>query len=113
MSEEFVIAGWMDYGTNRDKVLAAFIDAAVASREEPGCLDYTVAGDPENAGRILVFERWTSEKDLVAHFAMPHIAEFRAATASYPRADRDIKRHFISRSEAFESSRVRAGADAS
>ncbi|HEY3262901.1 MAG TPA: putative quinol monooxygenase [Pseudonocardiaceae bacterium] len=106
MAEEFIIAGWMDYGENRDKVLAPFIDVAVASREEPGCLDYTVCADPEDAGRIIVFERWTSEPDLVEHFEMPYIAEFRAAIGPYPRLARDIRRYFISRGEEFESAKV-------
>jgi quinol monooxygenase YgiN len=111
MAEEFVIAGWMDYGANRDKVLAAFIEAAVASRTEAGCLDYRVYADPEDTGRIFVFERWVSEQDLVEHFEMPHIASFRAAIADCARHGRDIRRYFISRDEEFTSSRVRAGAE--
>jgi quinol monooxygenase YgiN len=106
MAEEFIIAGWMDYGENRDKVLAPFIDVAVASREEPGCLDYSVCADPEHAGRIIVFERWTSEPDLVEHFKMPYIEQFRTEIAPFPRVARDIRRYFISRGEAFESGKV-------
>jgi quinol monooxygenase YgiN len=110
MAEEFVIAGWMDYGANRDKVLAAFIETAIASRAEPGCLDYRVCADPEDAGRIFVFERWVSEQDLVEHFEMPHIAKFRDAIADLPRHGREIRRYFVSRDEEFSSSHVQAGA---
>lgn len=103
---EFVISGWMDYGASRDDVLAAFVECAKASRAEDGCLDYWVAADPENAGRLYVFERWTSEEHLAAHFRTPHIATFRDAVAPYERTDRDLKRWFVTRGEAFSSSQV-------
>jgi len=45
---EFIIAGWLDYGPNRDQVLEHFTVVAAASRDEPGCLDYAVCADPEN-----------------------------------------------------------------
>ena len=66
MAEEFIIAGWLDYGPGRDKVLERFAAVASASRGEPGCLDYTVCADPENPGRVVVFERWADEDDLIA-----------------------------------------------
>jgi len=52
MAEEFIIAGWLDYGPSRDQVLEHFAVVAAASRAEPGCLDYTVCADPENPGRV-------------------------------------------------------------
>ena len=106
MAEEFVIAGWMDYGEHRDQVLAAFVECARASRDETGCLDYWVAPDPENAGRMYVFERWSSEAELVAHFGTAHIDRFRAAIEPYPRSGRSLQRHFVSRGEEFSSSSV-------
>ncbi|HEU5265555.1 MAG TPA: putative quinol monooxygenase [Jatrophihabitans sp.] len=106
MAEEFIIAGWMDYGENRDKVLEHFAVCAEHSRAETGCLDYDVAADASSAGRILVFERWQSEPDLAEHFRMPHIAEFRQAIAPYQRLDRSIRRYFIARSEEFQSAKV-------
>ena len=76
-AEEFIIAGWLDYGPHRDQVLEHFTVVAAASRHEPGCLGYTVCTDPENPGRIVVFERWASADDLMEHFKTPHIATFR------------------------------------
>jgi len=104
MAEEFVIWGWLDYGDNRDKVLTHFIEAAVESRKEPGCLDYTVSADGENDGRLIVFERWSSEGDLAEHFRTSHILAFRQAVAPYPRSDRSLHRYFVSRSEEFTTS---------
>jgi len=106
MAEEFIIAGWMDYGDNRDTVLEHFATVAQHSRAEPGCLDYLVSADPDAAGRIIIFERWQSEQDLAEHFGTPHIADFRAAVAPYARVDRSIHRYFIARSEDFESAKV-------
>jgi quinol monooxygenase YgiN len=110
MSEEFIIAGWLDYGVNRDAVLAAFTACAEASRLEDGCLDYVVTADPSEPGRVVVFERWDDEQHLAAHFRTPHIAVFRDAIAPYPRVARDLHRYFVARSEQFSSSSVPAPA---
>ena len=104
MAEEFIIWGWLDYGDNRDKVLEHFVKVAVASREEAGCLDYVVCADPEDAGRIVVFERWASEADLTEHFREPHITAFRDAITDYPRSGRRLHRYFVARGEEFQSS---------
>jgi len=104
MTEEFIITGWMDYGAHRDQVLRHFTVCATASRAEPGCLDYTVCADPEHPGRVVVFERWAGQEDLVAHFGTAHIAAFRAAISPYTRSGRSLHRYFVSRSEEFHSS---------
>jgi quinol monooxygenase YgiN len=103
MDAEFIIAGWLDYGANRDAVLEHFAVCAAASRTEPGCLDYVVCADPEHSGRVVVFERWSTNQDLVEHFGTPHIAAFRAAVAPFPRSGRSLYRHFVARSEEFSS----------
>lgn len=103
MAEEFIIAGWLDYGPNRDKVLEHFAVVAAASRDEPGCLDYTVCADPENSGRVVVFERWAGEDNLIEHFKTPHIATFREAIKPYPRSGRSLHRYFVERREEFQS----------
>jgi quinol monooxygenase YgiN len=108
MGEEFIIAGWLDYGDDRDVVLKHFTVCAAASRDEPGCLGYVVCADPEHAGRVVVYERWASQQDLVDHFGTAHILEFRAAVASYRRVGRDLRRYFIARSEEFSSASVRS-----
>ncbi len=106
MADEFIIAGWFDYGTHRDAVLEHFAKCAAASRDEEGCLDYVASADPAEPGRVVVFERWESEAHLAAHFGTPHIAEFRDAVKDVPRGAKDIRRFFISRSEEFQSSSV-------
>ncbi len=103
MDGEFIIAGWLDYGPNRDKVLEHFTVVAAASRDEPGCLDYTVCADPENPGQVVVFERWADEDDLIEHFKTPHIAAFREAVKPYPRSGRSLYRYFVAHREEFQS----------
>jgi quinol monooxygenase YgiN len=104
MAEEFIITGWMDYGADRDRVLSHFTECAAASRGEPGCLDYTVCADSEHPGRVVIFERWAGQEDLVAHFGTAHIAAFREAIKPYPRSGRSLHRYFVSRREEFGSS---------
>ena len=106
MADEFIIAGWFDYGPHRDAVLEHFAVCAAASRAEEGCLDYVASADPGDPARLVVFERWDSEEHLAAHFQTPHVADFRAAVAEYPRLAREIRRYFISHSEQFQSSSV-------
>jgi quinol monooxygenase YgiN len=106
MTDEFIIAGWFDYGKHRDAVLEHFAVCAAASRDEDGCLDYVASADPAHPGRLVVFERWESDEHLAAHFATPHIAAFRDAVAGYPRAAKDVRRFFVSHSEVFQSSSV-------
>ena len=109
MAEEFIIAGWFDYGPHRDTVLEHFTVCAEASRRETGCLDYVASADPSDAGRVVVFERWESEPDLVAHFDTAHVADFRAAIAPFPRVGGDVRRYFVARSEQFRSSALARG----
>ena len=106
VAEEFIIAGWLDYGSNREAVLGHFAEVARKSREEPGCLDYTVCADPDHPGRVVVFERWTGQDDLIEHFKQPHIAAFREAIRAYPRSGRSMHRYFVARGEEFSSSSV-------
>lgn len=51
----------------------AFLDSRMemirASRAEAGCLEYTYAPDPIDPGRVVLFERWTSQDALDVHLA--------------------------------------------
>jgi len=55
--------------SQRDEFLAGRQDAMRASRAEPGCLEYTLSADPIDPGRIVLFERWSSQEALDAHLA--------------------------------------------
>jgi len=62
-----IIAGPIQLAPNRrDAFLAASREVVVAARDAPGCLDFTIAADPLDPDRVNVFERWTSEAELLA-----------------------------------------------
>ena len=67
-----IIAGTIEMDPEkRDAALAAgqpYIDGALT---QDGCEAYTWAAD-HVPGRVQVFERWTGEEQLAAHFKGPH-----------------------------------------
>ena len=62
-----------------------------ASRAEPGCLDYAYGLDVLDPGLIRVTERWESRDALKAHFATPHMAQWRGVFSSLGLTDRSLR----------------------
>ena len=54
----------------------------MASRAEPGCIDYSYAEDVLDRGLIHVKEAWENRAALDGHFASSHIAVWRASWQS-------------------------------
>lgn len=54
---------------HRDALLESLNPALRQARTTPGCLDYVVAADPIEPGRVNIYERWESEAHLDAHLA--------------------------------------------
>jgi len=66
-----IIAGTIDFASkaDRDKAIEIGTPLQQASRDdEPGCEAYCFAPDPCNDTRIQVYELWTDEASLAAHF---------------------------------------------
>jgi quinol monooxygenase YgiN len=61
-----------------------------ASRAEDGCVAYSYAVDVEDPGLIRVFEAWRDQAAIEAHFAAPHMAEWRAAWPAFGVTDRRL-----------------------
>jgi quinol monooxygenase YgiN len=59
----------------REEFLAHRHELIRRSRAETGCLEYTFAADPIDPGRVVLFERWSSQADLDAHLAVPRPSE--------------------------------------
>ena len=95
-----IIAGWMDYAGHRDEVLAHLREVTRISREEPGCLAYSMTADLLLADRIQVFEWWATPQALADHLASPHVAEFRQAIAGFTRTGRSLHRFPVNEAEA-------------
>ena len=53
----------------REEFLAGRREAIRGARAEAGCLEYTVAADPIEPGRVVLFERWTDQAALDVHIS--------------------------------------------
>ncbi len=52
---------------DREAYLADSLETQRISRAEQGCLEYVVAPDPLDPGRLVLSERWETRADLDAH----------------------------------------------
>ena len=73
-----------------DRARPAMAMMVSASRAEAGCLAYNYAEDVLDPGLIHVVERWHDRAALVAHFASPHLAAWRAQFADLGIIDRNL-----------------------
>jgi quinol monooxygenase YgiN len=80
-----IIAGTIDVDADkRDACIAASTPLQKATRDdEPGCLAYCFAPDPVMAGRIQVYELWTDQESLAAHFVHPNYLGMRKMFAEF------------------------------
>jgi len=70
----------------RDELVASTVDLQRATQQdEPGCVVYTIAADPADAGRIRIVELWDSAEALDAHFEHPNFHATGAAMRVSPR----------------------------
>jgi len=73
------------------EVLRPHMQAVIAaSRQEPGCIFYTLAEDQAEPGLIRAFEIYTDDDALAAHGASAHFQAWRAASGQYPREERTL-----------------------
>lgn len=92
------IAGHIDLvdASERDDCVAATADLQRASRDdEPGCLAYALSADPVVPGRIQVFELWSDEASLAAHFAHPNFAATKAVLGGFRRGPSAVRKYRI------------------
>ena len=102
MSHQIIIAGTIDLAdpTTRDTALIATAALQQATRdEEPGCLAYVFSPDPCVEGRLCVFELWTDEASLAAHFQHPNYLNMRAALGKLGLKGSDNKKYRTDLSE--------------
>jgi len=91
-----VIAGTIEIDpARREEALAnaqPYIDGALT---QPGCEAYTWAADLNSPGRVEVFERWTSEADLRAHFDGPHYKAMLVHMGSHGLKSADVSKYRV------------------
>lgn len=62
-----IVAGYFEVSSDvRDAYLIAASEATRLAREAPGCLEFAQAADPLIPDRVIVYERWESEEQLLA-----------------------------------------------
>ncbi|MFF4893380.1 putative quinol monooxygenase [Micromonospora chersina] len=62
----FIVAGTLYVDpARRDAYLASCADVVRAARSAPGCVDFAVSADLVEPGRINVYERWDSDRQLL------------------------------------------------
>ena len=49
---------------DRDELLARSLPSVETARSTEGCLDFALAPDPVDSGRVNVFERWVDRQSL-------------------------------------------------
>jgi len=68
----------------RDRFVEASVEGMRSSREEDGCLEYVMAADPLDPGRVVLSERWESMEHLQQHLAQQQNAPRRADSRPVP-----------------------------
>lgn len=69
-----------------------FIDGALSQK---GCEAYTWAADLNAPGRVEVFERWTSEQDLAAHFEGEHYKNMLVHMGAHGLRSADVSKYRV------------------
>jgi quinol monooxygenase YgiN len=67
----------------------------LASRAEPGCVEYSYAEDVLDPGLIHVKEVWIDQSALDLHFASDHIAAWRSAWPVLGVTDRNLRAYEV------------------
>ena len=91
-----IIAGYLiTDADDRDAMVADGAQAVSMARSAAGCLDFSITADTLDPRRVNIFERWETEKELLA---------FRGAGPDAGTAarilDADVKRYVIASVEA-------------
>ena len=69
----------------------AFDDARHSVADEPGCLQFDVLRNPEDAQGVLFYEVYTSRQAFDDHLLTPHVARFRGILSSHVAAERPVR----------------------
>jgi hypothetical protein len=66
-----VVGGWFEVEPGeREAFIAGRLAGMRASREHPGCQEYTFAADPLVPGRVVLYERWDDQAALDNHLKL-------------------------------------------
>ena len=88
-----IVAGTIGFASReaRDGAVAASVGLQRSTRDdEPGCLAYSFAADPVDPTVVQVYELWTDERSLAAHFEHSNYTAMRAILREFPRSGQSV-----------------------
>jgi quinol monooxygenase YgiN len=68
---------------SREKLALALRDLQELSREDDGCISYSVFVDVDDPQRFVLYEEWTTEPALLQHNQQAHVRDFVISTAGW------------------------------
>lgn len=74
----------------KQELLAAAKELIAATREETGCISYSLLDDPYTNDRCIFVEEWSDKGALEQHFTTPHIAKWRQQSKDLLSAKSDL-----------------------
>jgi len=87
-----VIEGSVRIAPHKLEEARAVMEAMIlASRAEPGCIDYAYSIDVLDPGLVRVTERWESREALAQHFETAHMATWRSFFPTLGITDRALR----------------------
>ncbi|HIF93176.1 MAG TPA: hypothetical protein EYQ60_08640 [Myxococcales bacterium] len=86
-----IIAGTIELDPERrDEALVSAEPCITGALTQAGCEAYTWTADLNSPGRVEVFECWTGESDLAAHFNGPHYLAMLKALGGFGLKSSDV-----------------------
>ncbi|MHC1746518.1 MAG: putative quinol monooxygenase [Negativicutes bacterium] len=74
----------------KQELLAAAKELIAATREEAGCISYSLLDDPYKNDRCIFVEEWRDKEALEHHFTTSHIAKWRQESKELLAAKSDL-----------------------
>ena len=79
MTQQVEVVAFIEVEPGQEAVLEEAAQACIThTRQEAGCLDYTLHRDRAEASRFVFIETWETEAALDAHMRTPHLQAFLA-----------------------------------
>ncbi len=93
MSEQIRLVVFFDAKAGEEAALEAATRACIPpTRQEAGCLEYTLHRDRSDASRLVLIETWKSQAALDAHMETPHLKQMFAVLERVTRSGAIIHR---------------------
>ncbi|MBY0007505.1 MULTISPECIES: putative quinol monooxygenase [Priestia] len=80
MSEIIINAILQAKPGKEEELRSELVKVIEPSREEKGCIQYTLHQDTDKAGTFVFYEKWKSKEDVEAHIETPHYQQYRQQT---------------------------------